>query len=173
MTQQEAQSLIRDGIPQTKGDWADIGAGTGTFTLALRDLLEAGTLYAVDKNPHVLWRLESTDKVKIKVVEGNFNHPLELPPLDGMIMANALHYSDQPEKVLKNLVQYLKPGGVFVLIEYETTTPHPPWVPYPIPFERFRELAPVSGLTEPEKLAEVPSRYGHRGIYAAQCLKAG
>jgi ubiquinone/menaquinone biosynthesis C-methylase UbiE len=170
MTPQQARSLIKDGILKKKGNWADIGAGTGTFTLALRDLLESGTIYTVDKSPHVLWRLESTDAVRIEVVEGDFNHALDLPKLDGMIMANALHYSDAPEKVLKNLLHHLKPGGVFILIEYETTTPRPPWVPYPIPFAKFREIVEAIGLTKPVKLAEVPSRYGHQGIYAAYCL---
>ena len=57
MTHQQAKSLIEKGVKNPSGIWADIGAGTGVFTLALRDLLEGGKIYAVDKSPHALWKL--------------------------------------------------------------------------------------------------------------------
>ena len=43
--------LLRDGVPHEPGTWADLGAGSGAFTLALADLLPPGSLiYAVDKD---------------------------------------------------------------------------------------------------------------------------
>lgn len=174
MTQEEARLLIKDGIRNPEGSWADIGAGTGTFTKALRDLLRKGTVYAVDKNPHMLWNLRSSGSVSIEVVEADFTRSFELPPLDGVVMANALHYTQEPAEAVKQITANLKPGGAFILIEYETRTPRPPWVPYPLPFSMFREIALECWLTEPEKLAELPSRYGHKHIYSALCfLRSG
>ena len=92
--------------------------------------------------------------------------------MDGIIMANALHYAQRPPEVLKNVLEHLKPGGAFLLIEYETRDPRPPWVPYPLPFATFQQMAPEAGLTEPELLAKVPSQYGHEHIYSAFCRKA-
>ncbi|MEO1261658.1 MAG: class I SAM-dependent methyltransferase [Bacteroidota bacterium] len=171
MRQQEAISLIEKGIKTTSGTWADIGAGTGVFTLALREMLTTGTIYAVDKSPHALWRLPLKGDVPIAVVEGDFNRPLDLPMLDGILMANALHYASDPVAVLKNLLSYLKPAGTFVLIEYETHRPLQPWIPYPVPFADFEKHAHAAGLSEPLEIGRAVSRYGHEHIYAAGCAK--
>lgn len=167
MEHQQAQSLLEKCITQSSGIWADIGAGTGTFTLALQALLESGTIYAVDKNPHVLWSLKSTNTVQILVEEADFTKPLSLPPLDGIVMANALHYASNPADTLRHVLQPLKEGGTFILIEYETTIARPPWNPYPIPFQRFQQLAKEVGLSEPMELGRVNSQFGQQYIYSA------
>ena len=143
MTLSDAQDLIRPALTFRSGNWADIGAGTGMFTLALQSLLEEGTIYAVDKNPHVLYSLKSSERVTIVVEEGDFNRPLNLPQLDGIIMANTLHYTPNPEEVLTNILHHLRPGGLFILAEYETPKALPPWVPFPLPFQQFQQLAKV------------------------------
>jgi len=169
MTSEDARSLIVDGVPSTSGTWADIGAGTGTFTLALQSILTSGTIYATDKNPHALWSLESSDTVIIEIRELDFTRPFDLPPLDGIIMANALHYASDAVTTLKNVLTPLKDDGVLILIEYETKTPRPQWIPYPVPYHGFKEIAKKCGLTNPEKLAHVSSRYGHEHIYSVRC----
>jgi ubiquinone/menaquinone biosynthesis C-methylase UbiE len=169
MTLSDAQDLIRPALAFRSGNWADIGAGTGMFTLALQSLLETGTIYALDKNPHVLYSLKSSETVTIAVEEGDFNRPLNLPQLDGMIMANALHYAPRPEEVLENILRHLRPGGIFILVEYETPKALPPWVPYPLPFRQFQQIAQAVGLSEPQLLHSVASNYGHDHIYAAGC----
>ena len=52
-----------------------LGASTGMFTLALRQLLESGTIYAVDKNPHVLWSLAGGSPVEAVVARGRLHPP--------------------------------------------------------------------------------------------------
>ena len=43
--------LLRDGVPREPGTWADLGAGAGAFTLALAELLPAGSaIYAIDRD---------------------------------------------------------------------------------------------------------------------------
>src|SRR5690554_4106120 len=39
MNHQDHVNLLRPGVPATGGVWADFGAGTGAFTLALAELL--------------------------------------------------------------------------------------------------------------------------------------
>lgn len=169
MSPQQAISLIKGAIDSRQSTWADIGAGTGMFTLALREMLTSGTIYAVDKSPHALWRLPLNGGVKIEVVEGDFTKKMELPIVDNILMANALHYAEDPIPVLKNVLTHLRPGGQFVLIEYETEQAIPPWVPYPIPFSNFEKIAEECGLSKPEKIGQVPTRYGHEHIYSAVC----
>lgn len=168
---QEAIQLVQSGINNLNGTWADLGAGTGLFTQALGAILgKDAQIIAVDKNPHSLYNLQREVDFNIQIIDADFTRPMDLPQLDGLIMANALHYSRQPAKTLKNILSHLKTGGDFILIEYDTTRAVPIWVPYPIPFQKFVTLAEEVNLSPPIKLAEKPSRYGNGMIYAAHAV---
>lgn len=160
MSHEEAISLIRDGIDPLTGTWADIGAGTGAFTLALRDILKKGTVLAFDKNPHMLWRLEGSPDVAIQVIEGDFTQEFDLPTqVKGIVMANALHYAENHLEALQNVLAHLAPGGTFILIEYDTDQPNPPYVPYPVSEKVFRPIAEKAGLTALEVVGRKVSVY--------------
>ncbi|HYN87069.1 MAG TPA: methyltransferase domain-containing protein, partial [Ardenticatenaceae bacterium] len=50
-------ALIRAGVLTPGGVWADLGAGTGNFTWARRELLgPEGTIYAVDRDGKAIRR---------------------------------------------------------------------------------------------------------------------
>ena len=171
MTPFQALDLIRPGVDPTPSVWADLGAGAGMFTEALRQLLPEGTIYAVDKNPHMLWRIAGGAPVAVIVHEGDFNQPLELPRLEGLVMANALHYAPDPVHTLSLAMEYLRPEGAFILVEYETEEPRAPWIPFPLPLRRFEEVAAQAGLPAPRELHRVPAAYGHQHIYSALIRK--
>ncbi|MGI8856502.1 MAG: methyltransferase domain-containing protein, partial [Thermomicrobiales bacterium] len=98
--------LIRDGVSRGDSDdaqsgapvWADIGSGGGAFTLALADLLGDGaTIHSVDRDVRALREQERAlhaafPSVSVVLHAGDFTRPLDLPPLDGIVMANALHF---------------------------------------------------------------------------------
>jgi hypothetical protein len=51
MNTREAVALIADAVPRASGTWADVGAGRGTFTRALVELVGPGSrIYAVDQD---------------------------------------------------------------------------------------------------------------------------
>ena len=80
---QEAVDLLRDAVGESTGIWADLGAGGGTFTLALAELLGAGSaIYAVDADAnavHALGDLPAIGETRIIPVKADFTRPLELP----------------------------------------------------------------------------------------------
>lgn len=167
-----AINFIRAAVLPAQGNWADIGAGSGIFTLALDQILEPGsTIYAADKNPHMLYKLQ-LEHCQLVIEELDFTRNFKLPPLDGIVMANALHYAEDQQQALRKVAACLKPGGTLLLIEYETDKPLRTWIPYPIPFEKLERLAAQSGLTKPEEIGRVPSAYGHEHIYLASAVKA-
>lgn len=171
MELQDAIHFIREAVTPAEGTWGDLGAGTGLFTLALDQILQPGsTIYAADKNPHLLYRLQ-LERCRLVIEDLDFTRDFTLPSLDGVLMANALHYAADPLDVLKRVVEYLKPSGTFLLIEYETDRPLSPWIPYPLPFRQFETLAPRVGLSAPEVVGRVPSAYGHDHIYLATARK--
>ena len=169
---EEAVSFISTAIDSSKSRWADIGAGTGVFTVALDQLLVSGShIYAMDKNPHSLYSL-NLNNCQLHIEEQDFNRTFDYPEMDGIIMANTLHYAEYPKQVMENILKILKPGGSFILIEYETNRPLKPWIPYPVPFEYFLEIAKELPLSVPQILQKRPSTYGHDHIYLAKSIKS-
>src|SRR5580765_371539 len=75
--------------------WADLGCGDGTFTLALAELLAPGSaIHAMDVDRAALRRMPSAqDHVRIATHVGDFtNASWPFDGLDGILMANSLHY---------------------------------------------------------------------------------
>ena len=166
MTLQEAITLIKPGVQPTHGTWADIGAGTGMFTLALMEILTEGNIIAVDKSPHALYKIKSSANVNVEVIDADFHKTLPLPALDGIVMANSLHYAKDHLTVLKNVLACLKSEGTFILIEYDTEKVNEPWVPNPISFSKFKTVCPKVGLNEPLEIGRKKSIYNDGEIYA-------
>lgn len=168
MNTTDAIALLRDAVPLRPGSWADVGAGNGTFTRALAQLLgPASRLYAVDRDAGAiasLTRWAAREAPNVIVMHADFTDSLLFPDLappglDGMLLANVLHFARHPGAVLARLVRHLRPGGRVILIEYDRRRASP-WVPYPIPRESLPLLAAAVGLTTPVLTAERPSRFG-------------
>ena len=154
--------LLRGGV--TPGVWADLGSGDGAFTLALADLLgAAGRIHSIDRDARALrdQRRAVASRFSEAAVEysaADFTMPLELPPLDGIVMANSLHFERDKETLLRRLLTHLKPAGRFVLVEYDTDRGNA-WVPYPLSFATWLSLSPRIGLADTRLLRSVPSRF--------------
>jgi ubiquinone/menaquinone biosynthesis C-methylase UbiE len=154
------------------GIWADFGAGSGAFTLALSELIGlSAEIYAIDKDRAGLGRLERSHREhfgtsqNLHLVRADFTGALSLPPLDGILMANSLHYFKDKIKVLRHVQSFLKLNGALLLVEYNADSGNP-WVPYPLSFETYCGLAPRAGFSEPRLLATMPSRF-LREFYSA------
>jgi ubiquinone/menaquinone biosynthesis C-methylase UbiE len=167
MNHQDHVFLLQKGIPRPGGVWADLGAGTGAFTLALAELLgPEGVIYAVDRDGRALRELTSRNPhITLHTLTADFTQPLSLPPLDGLIMANSLHFVQDKAPVLRRIKRYLKPGGRLLVVEYGTDHGNT-WVPYPFAYPTWEKLARQSGFRHSEKLASRPSRFLGE-IYAA------
>jgi ubiquinone/menaquinone biosynthesis C-methylase UbiE len=169
-------NLLRPASLPPGGAWADFGAGSGAFTLALRELLgPRAQIFAVDKDHASLRELREAyaarfgDSANLHVLSGDFSRPLDLPQLDGALMANSLHYFKDREKVLRHVRAFVKPGGALLLVEYNVDSGNM-WVPHPLSFETWRTLAPRAGFSEPRLLATHPSHF-LREFYSALCRR--
>ena len=168
-----AMALIRAAVTKPGGLWADLGAGSGVFTRALAALVgPAGTVYAIDRDADALREVERRAAetpmgARVRTVVGDFTGPLDLPPLDGVLVANALHYvpySDQPT-VVRRVASLLTDGAAMVVVEYDRSHVNQ-WVPYPITPTALADIARDAGLGVPAILATRPSRYSGT-IYSA------
>ena len=165
VTLREATQLIRAGVGDAAGQtWADLGAGDGTFTRALATLVgNDGSIIALDHDDAAIRALRRISRdipaPRIDVMEGDVTS-LHLPdiPLDGALLANILHFIENPAEVLAQVRTYLRPHGRVLVIEYERRA-RSPWVPYPLPLSRLEEVARDAGYTTPVEVGRRKSRY--------------
>jgi ubiquinone/menaquinone biosynthesis C-methylase UbiE len=167
--------LIREGVLGGGKIWADLGSGEGAFTLALADLLgPSGSIHAVDRDNRALEvqvraLRDAFPNVSVTPLVADFTTPLELPPLDGIVMANSLHFERDKLAVLRLVRGYLRPAGRLVLVEYDTDHGDP-WVPFPLSFRTWAALVEEAGFRETRRLGSVPSRF-LRSIYSALSVR--
>lgn len=162
---EKAYKLLLPGIVKgAGGTWADLGCGDGIFTTALARLLGPGSvIYAVDTRQAALRSLagnlsrDGPDAI-IHTVQVDFTRFLDLPPLDGVLMANSLHFVESKQDVLARIVGGLKPGGHLVVVEYNTRQGNR-WVPFPLDDGSFLALAQRLGLYEARLLTKIPSTF--------------
>lgn len=163
--------LLRKGVTEQGGTWADLGSGWGAFTLALADLLGPDAhIYSVDKDRGSLQEQERAMRARfpqaqVQYIQTDFTQRLSLPLLDGVVMANSLHFVRKKEAVLQLVRSYLRPGGHFILVEYNADRGNP-WVPYPLSYSTWEGVARANGFTSTTLLERVPSRFLNE-IYSA------
>ena len=160
-------NLIKAALPERKLDstWAELGCGTGTFTNALATLLSAGSkIYAIDKENQLL---QSTHNgAQIVFIKANFeNAPIPHSNLDGILMANSLHYIKDKLTFARKLVEAMKPNGQLIVVEYDRTNANH-WVPYPISFVGLKDIFSALGFDNIKKIGERNSIYGSGKMYA-------
>ena len=117
MNVDDAVALLRDAVPTGTGVWADLGAGTGTFTRALvKRLATDSTVYAVDadaKAIRALRQLSATSGSRIVPIHADFTQSLELPSLDGILLANSLHFVRDQLDVLIRVTSFFRDSASF------------------------------------------------------------
>jgi SAM-dependent methyltransferase len=103
----------------------DLGAGTGTGTLALANRFLGTRIHSIDASPELLERLSAAatnagigDRVEPHLVDLDGDWPAVLPDsVDLAWAALSPHHVTDPARVLRQALGVLRPGGVFVAIE--------------------------------------------------------
>ena len=180
MNTRDAIALIASAIPEESGGvWADFGAGDGTFTRALVELLGSESrIYAVDHDATALAAIDAWPmavRAHVIPVIADLSRPFELPALgqtllDGALFANTLHFMRHADEVLARLVSFVKPGGRVVFVEYDRRGPTR-WVPYPISSTRLPALAASAGLSSPIITTRRQSAFGGELYVAAASVQ--
>ena len=146
---------------------ADIGAGTGYFTVRLAARVgPAGRVYANDLQAEMLKMLAvqlTRERIaNVTPVQGAVDDPkLPARALDLILMVDVYHELSEPQKILRAIGVALKPAGRLVLLEYRKEDPM-----VPILFEHKMSVAEAKMEVEAEgfRLLRVDERLPRQHI---------
>ena len=125
---------------------ADVGAGTGYFSLRLARAVPKGTVYAVDIEPAMLDFLSkraTTERVtNIVTVKADASSPNIPKPVDAILIVNTYHHLPSRVAYFGALKQSLTPSGAIAIVDFRKDSPAGP----PVEF-RFEVSQIVSEMT--------------------------
>jgi SAM-dependent methyltransferase len=113
---------------------ADIGAGSGYYSLRIAMLRPRGRVIAVDIQPEMLdfleQRMEKIDVQNISPHLGNIDDiGLPADSIDSALMVDAYHEFSHPYEMMQSIKKALRPGGRVYLLEYRAEDPSVPIKP--------------------------------------------
>lgn len=104
---------------------ADLGCGTGAYTLALAgEVGTTGQVYAIDVHRELLHTLTSTlerrDVLNVDSMWADIEQhiPLEKYSLDAVVLSNVLFQVHDIARVLQSVATLLKPEGQLLVVEW-------------------------------------------------------
>jgi SAM-dependent methyltransferase len=130
--QEERTDLLLANLPLAPASVvADIGAGTGYFSLPIAGRVPSGRVLAVDIQPEMLAivarRARAAGLANVVPLQATETDPrLPAGEVDLVLMVDAYHEFSYPWEVMQGVVRGLRPGGRVVLIEYRAEDPEVP-----------------------------------------------
>ena len=144
---EERTDLLIDSLPLTASSIvADLGAGTGYFSLPVARRVSEGRVIAVDIQPEMLAiiaeRMDRENVRNIELVHGAEDDPgLPEGAVDLVFMVDAYHEFSHPNEVMRCIAASLRPGGRVVLIEYRGEDPR-------VPIKRLHKMTERQAIRE-------------------------
>ncbi|MDX1643021.1 MAG: class I SAM-dependent methyltransferase [Thermoanaerobaculia bacterium] len=132
---EERTDLLIRALPLEEGDVvADIGAGTGYFSLPIARRVPRGRVLAVDLQAEMLSivvrRADEAGLTNIEPVRATETDPGLAPSsVDLALFVDVYHEISHPYEVMRAVAEALEPDGVVVLVEYRAEDPSVPIKP--------------------------------------------
>ena len=110
---------------------ADIGAGSGYFTMRMAPMVPEGVVYGTDIQREMLDIITERALEKqlhnVMPVLGEIDHcGLEPNSVDVVLFVDAYHEFSHPREMMESILDALKPGGRVMLVEYRLEDPTVP-----------------------------------------------
>jgi len=109
---------------------ADIGSGTGYFSVRFSHMVPKGRIYGVDIEPDMVKYLASRaqrDGLKnLIAVQAAPDDPRLPEKVDLVIMVDTFHHIEGRDRYFRKLHDYLKPGGRVAIIDFRMDSPDGP-----------------------------------------------
>jgi ubiquinone/menaquinone biosynthesis C-methylase UbiE len=128
---------------------ADIGAGTGYFSVRLAKSPPAPKVYAVDIEPSMVTYLQERaareNLPNIVAVRASAASPNLPEPVDLVLIVDTYHHIGNREAYFRGLAKSLKPGGRVAIIDFKPDSPEGPPKEFRFPLEKFQSEMAAAG----------------------------
>ena len=109
---------------------ADIGSGTGYFSVRLAHMVPKGRVYGVDIEPDMVKYLAERAKrdglENLVAVTGAPGDPLLPEKVDLILIVDTFHHIEDRDRYFRRLHDSLKPGGRIAIIDFRMDSPEGP-----------------------------------------------
>jgi len=121
---------------------ADIGAGTGYFSVRLAKSGAALKVYAVDIEPSMVSYLRERAAKEglnnVTAVQAAADQPNLPEPVDLILIVDTYHHIGDRETYFRKLSKLIKPGGRVAIIDFKPDSPEGPPKEFRFPVEKFK-----------------------------------
>jgi len=101
---------------------ADIGAGTGYFTVRLAKAVPAGMVFAVDVEPkmveHLAHRAQGQSLKNVRAVQGSITSANLPEAVDLALLVDVYHHIENRSAYMRDLAKTLRPGGRVAIVDF-------------------------------------------------------
>jgi SAM-dependent methyltransferase len=106
---------------------ADIGAGTGYFTVRLAKVVSRGKVFAVDVEPdmvrHIEERANEQGLDNVVTVLGREDNPSLAEHVDVAFLCDVVHHIEDRPAFFAKIADRLRPGGRIVIVDFSPDAP--------------------------------------------------
>jgi ubiquinone/menaquinone biosynthesis C-methylase UbiE len=142
---------------------ADLGSGTGYFSVRLANMVTKGRVYGVDVEPDMVKYLAERAKREkldnVVAIKGALDNPGLPEKADLVLLVDAYHHIDDRQRYFRNLRAFLKPGGRIVVIDFRMDSPDGPPKAARIAPRRVAEELEAAGYHLTKRHEFLPKQY--------------
>lgn len=142
---------------------ADIGSGTGYFSVRFANMVPKGRVYGVDTEPDMVKYLAERAKREglnnITAVTGAPGDPRLPEKVDLIIMVDVYHHVADRDRYFRRLRDSLKPGGRLAIIDFRMDSPDGPPKRARIAPDRVKTELKGAGYSLIQEHAFLPNQY--------------
>jgi SAM-dependent methyltransferase len=142
---------------------ADVGAGTGYFSVRLGRAVPKGVVYGVDIEPKMAEYLEARAKkdglANVKGVVAAMDDARLPEPVDLVLVVDTYHHIDARPAYFKKLASKLAPGGKVAIIDFRRGQPMGPPEEHRIPADQVKAEMAEAGYVVAAEHAFLPNQH--------------
>jgi SAM-dependent methyltransferase len=142
---------------------ADIGSGTGYFSVRFANMTPRGRVYGVDTEPDMVKYLAERAKREglknVTAVAGAPDNPRLPEKADLIILVDVYHHVGDRERYFRQLQKSLKPGGRIAVIDFRMDSPVGPPKAARIAPQRVKDELKRAGYALAQEHDFLPNQY--------------
>lgn len=142
---------------------ADIGSGTGYFSVRFAHMVPNGKVYGVDTEPDMVKYLAERAKreglANVSAIAGSPVDPKLPEKVDVVVLVDVFHHIDGREAYFDRLRASLKPGGRVAIIDFRMNSPDGPPKAARIPPQQVKAEMKKAGYALDREHGFLPKQY--------------